>query len=207
MTIPDEGYIKYTCNWQKAPPPPAHHLTQLHSWRTQLYQKGFIGRYDNGIGYGNLSIRSTTNPQQFIVSGTQTGGLPDLTAAHYTLVTTFDLERNTLTCRGEIKASSESLTHAAIYQANPDVCAVIHVHHRRLWECLMDKVPTTPRHCAYGTPEMAYAIRDICQNPSLASPKILVMSGHEEGIITFGKDLAEAGTVLLAQYRKELAVV
>ena len=51
------------------------------------------------------------------------------------------------TCIGPIQASSASLTHAAIYQANPDINAVIHVHDRDLWENLLDRVPTTARNC------------------------------------------------------------
>lgn len=199
MTPIDEGYIKYTCDWQKAPPPATDCLTALNSWRQKLYHLGLIGIYDNGIGFGNISIRDR-DPHQFIISGTQTGGLPELTPAHYVTVTNFDLDRNHLTCQGAIKASSESLTHAAAYQANPHINAVIHVHHRPLWERLMDKVPTTPRNCAYGTPEMAWEISRICQDTALSTHHILVMSGHDEGIIAFGRDLDEAGETLLTQF-------
>jgi L-ribulose-5-phosphate 4-epimerase len=38
------------------------------------------------------------------------------------------IRKNSLTCQGQVKASSKSLTHAAIYAANPRVKAVIHVH-------------------------------------------------------------------------------
>lgn len=205
MTTIDEGYIKYTCDWQKTPPPPADCLSDLNHWRDKLYQLGLIGVYDNGIGFGNISIRDT-NPNRFIVSGTQTGGLPKLTPAHYVTVTDFDLDCNSLTCQGAIKASSESLTHAAAYQANPSINAVIHVHHRPLWERLMDKVPTTSRDCAYGTPEMAREISRICRDNITTSPKILVMSGHDEGMITFGHNLDEAGQILLTFYGQSSAI-
>ena len=35
------------------------------------------------------------------------------------------------------------------------------------------------------------------QTSFLAQEKIMVMAGHDEGIITFGKNLEEAGAVLL----------
>jgi L-ribulose-5-phosphate 4-epimerase len=194
----DEGYVKYQCNWISAPPIAAEKLMEINSWRDKLYQLKLIGQYDNGIGFGNISIRDSE--KQFIVSGTSTGNLPHLSSQHYTKVIDFDWDKNFVTCSGPIQASSESLTHAAIYQANPDINAVIHVHDRDLWENLLDRVPTTARDCAYGTPEMAREIIRLCQQEDLKNLKILVMSGHEEGIITFGNNLDEAGEVLLKYY-------
>ena len=160
---------------------------------------GLIGEYDNGIGFGNLSIR-LPHSQQLIISGTQTGGIPHLTAQHYTKVTDFDWHKNYVVCKGEIKASSETLTHAAIYVANPTVNAVVHVHHLELWRKLLNKVPTTNPNCAYGTPEMAAEIIRLCQQPETEKQKIVIMSGHEEGILVFGHSLDEAGTVLLGHF-------
>jgi L-ribulose-5-phosphate 4-epimerase len=195
----DEGYVKYQCNWSKALPIAAEKLVEINNWRNRLYQLKLIGQYDNGIGFGNISIRD--RGKEFIVSGTSTGNLPHLSSEHYTKVVDFDWDRNFVTCVGPIQASSESLTHAAIYEANPHINGVIHVHDRKLWQNLLDKVPTTARNCAYGTPEMAREIIRLCQQDDLSHAKILVMSGHEEGIITFGKNLDEAGEVLMRYYQ------
>ena len=191
----DEGYIKYQCYWDKISTITEADITELNSWRDRLYQLGLIGEYDNGIGFGNLSIR-LPHSQQLIISGTHTGGIPHLTAQHYTKVTDFDWHKNYVVCKGEIKASSETLTHAAIYVAEPTVNAVVHVHHLQLWRKLLNKVPTTNPDCAYGTPEMATEIIRICQH-SDRQPKIIVMSGHSEGILTYGRDLTEANELLL----------
>ncbi len=199
----DEGYIKYQCNWIQGLPINPDYLQEINPWRDKLYQLGLIGIYDNGIGFGNLSIRYN-NSEQFIISGTQTGHLPNLTNQHYTIVTDFDIDHNCLTCTGPIKASSESLTHAAVYQANPQVNAIIHIHHLQLWQQLLNQVPTTNPNCAYGTPEMAKEIFRLCQQEHLQEKRILVMSGHEEGIITFGHNLAAAGDVLLEYFSKEI---
>ena len=191
----DEGYIKYRCYWDKVSSITEADITELNSWRDRLYQLGLIGEYDNGIGFGNLSIR-LPHSRQLIISGTQTGGISHLTAQHYTKVTDFDWHKNYVVCQGEIKASSETLTHAAIYVAEPTVNAVVHVHHLQLWRKLLNKVPTTNPNCAYGTPEMAAEIIKICRHCD-RQPKIIVMSGHSEGILTYGKDLAEASKLLL----------
>ena len=194
----DEGYIKYQCYWNRVSTIADADITELNSWRDRLYQLGLIGEYDNGIGFGNLSIRLPYS-RQLIISGTQTGGIPHLTAQHYTKVTDFDWHKNYVVCQGEIEASSETLTHAAIYVAEPTVNAVVHVHHLQLWRKLLNKVPTTNPDCAYGTPEMAAEIIRICRH-SDRQPKIIVMSGHFEGILTYGKDLAEASKLLLNHF-------
>jgi L-ribulose-5-phosphate 4-epimerase len=196
----DEGYIKYQCHWIDAPPLAIAQIQDLNQWRNQLYQLGFIGEYDNGIGFGNLSIRCIDQRDRFIISGTKTGSLPILNAGHYTTVIAYDWKQNCLTCLGPIQASSESLTHAAIYQANPNINAIIHVHHLQLWQKLMDKVPTTARNIAYGTPEMAEEIMRLCRDENLGETQILVMSGHEEGIITFGNNVDGAGNLLLKYF-------
>ena len=197
----DEGYIKYQCNWIVSAPVNTDDIKELNQWREKLYKLGFLGEYDNGIGFGNISIRYS-EPGQFIISGTQTGNLSYLSEQHYTRVINFDLEHNCLTCEGPIAASSESLTHATVYDANPTVNAIIHVHHLELWKKLMDKIPTTSRDCRYGTPEMAKEILRLFEEDNLLAKKILVMSGHEEGIISLGRNLEEAGNVLLRYYNE-----
>jgi hypothetical protein len=44
---------------------------------------------------------------------------------------------------------------------------------------------------------MAEEIIRLCQQQSTQEQKIIVMSGHEEGILTFGKNLLDAGNTLL----------
>ena len=196
----DEGYIKYQCDWHQKSVVKPDEITTLNHWRRKLYEMGLIGKYNNGIGFGNISCR-VNSQNNFIVSGTQTGGMPELNSEHYTKVIAFDCQRNYLVCEGAIKASSESLTHGAIYEANPDINAVVHVHHLELWQKLLNKVPTTDPDCAYGTPQMAAQIAKLSQldleKDQLDQDKIIIMSGHQEGVITFGQDLQEAGDKLL----------
>ncbi|WRH69104.1 MAG: hypothetical protein RSE13_20050 [Planktothrix sp. GU0601_MAG3] len=107
------------------------------------------------------------------------------------------MEHNHLTCCGPIQASSESLTHAAIYSYQPQINAIIHVHHPQLWQNLLYQVPTTHKQVQYGTPEMAKEMFRLFDQENLIQKKILVMAGHKDGFLTFGKDLDEAGEILM----------
>ena len=194
-----EGYIKFNCNWIKAGPVSQDYIRKINVWRDKLYTLRLIGVYEDGIGFGNISMRFEGNT--FIITGSATGGLKQLNENHFTLVTSYDLEQNSLECKGPIKASSESLTHAAIYESTREVQAVIHVHNIKLWKKLINKVPTTRSDAEYGTPEMAREIKRLFTETEIKEKKILVMGGHEEGIITFGENLDEAGEKLLEYFQ------
>ena len=194
----DEGVVKYDCRWQQDKAIASEMVQSLNDYRDRLYTQNFIGEYPNGIGFGNLSIRHPAQSHSFIITATQTGNLPQLTAQHYTTVTHWDLQANQVACRGPARASSESLTHATLYEADDAIQAIIHVHDYPLWSYLMDEVPTTKRETPYGTPEMALEMERLLRETDLPQSKILIMAGHEEGILTFGKDLAEAYGILMA---------
>ena len=191
----DEGYIKFNCERIPSDDIPLDKVAALNMYREIMYNKGLIGMYPDGIGFGNISIRCDENT--FLISGTATGGIPVLDKSHYSLVTDYNLQTNRLICKGPINASSESLTHALIYESSPSTNAVIHIHNLALWNQLMHKVPTSDNLVPYGTPEMAKEIKRLFEETSLSNEKIMVMGGHEEGIISFGKNLEEAANVLL----------
>lgn len=192
----ETGVIKFNCNWIKENPLDNELIKDLNFWRDKLYKLGFIGMYKNEIGYGNISIRFQKN--QFIISGSATGKFQKLTNEHYTKVVEYDLNKNSLTATGPILASSESLTHAVIYECEPSVNAVIHIHNLDLWKKLLNKVPTTKKEIEYGTPAMAREVIRLFKEKNLSEKKIFAMAGHEEGIVAFGKDLDEAGEILFA---------
>lgn len=191
----DEGYIKFNCSWIPSNDVPSDKVAELNVWRGIMYKKGLIGMYPDGIGFGNISIRC--DEKTFLISGTATGGLATLNESHYALVTHYDLGTNSITCVGSLKASSESLTHALIYECSPETNAVIHIHNLDLWNRLFHQVPTSSENISYGTPEMANEIKRLFKETTLSAEKILVMGGHREGIISFGKHLDEAGSILM----------
>ena len=169
-------------------------LDELNAVREKLRACGWMGVDVNGIGFGNISLRAgTTN--MFYITASGTGGLARLGPDHIAKVTAVDVARNWLRCEGAL-ASSESLTHAAVYAANAQARAVIHCHSAELWPRLMHVVPTTLLEVDYGTPELAVEVAQLFATTDLATEKIFVMGGHENGLISFGSNLAEAFAAL-----------
>jgi ribulose-5-phosphate 4-epimerase/fuculose-1-phosphate aldolase len=170
-------------------------FTELNACRQKLRQLRLIGVDSNGIGFGNLSVRDgTTN--SFYITGSGTGGKPELELPDYAKVTAYDFERNWLKCEGSTLASSESLTHAAVYESEPNAGAIIHGHDLKSWAALLGRIPTTAKAVEYGTPAMADEVRRLFKMTDAKSRKALVMAGHEGGVVAFGRDLKEAFAVI-----------
>ena len=185
----DEGYIKFIYDWIPASLPEVD-LIELIFWRQKLYDAKLIGSYPDGIGFGNISTRYNEN--QFIISGSATGNLKIVDASHFALVEDFDLKKNWLNCIGNVPASSESLSHAAIYKTLPEVNAIIHIHHKELWDKYLNVYPTSSKTAEYGTPAMAFSLIDIIKKEKSAT-EIIVMGGHKEGILIYNSSLNIAG--------------
>ncbi|MEL6590147.1 MAG: class II aldolase/adducin family protein, partial [Bacteroidota bacterium] len=196
-----EGYIKYQLHWQEKNAFPESCWQELSHYRQLFYQENFIG-WDNEleVGFGNLSLKAQQTDVGFYISGTQTGGLPKLDQRHFCRVDRYDIDANQLWCSGPIKASSESLTHAAVYEANPHYQAVVHIHHRGMWEYFFDHLPTTSLQAAYGTPEMARAIQAYISESSNPPSQLVIMGGHQDGILAFGMNMECCKMILWEQY-------
>jgi len=190
-----EGYIKFNLNWERKPFDfNDQDLIMLNSCRQKLFELGLIGAYPYGIGFGNISIRYIKD--RFIISGSETGNFKNLLKEHYALVEDYNLILNSVHCVGLTKASSESMSHAAVYNSNPNINAVIHVHHKKLWGKYLNILPTTDSKAEFGTPEMAFEISRL----ATSNNGIIIMGGHEEGIIGYGENLNETTNIIMNLY-------
>ena len=194
-------YVKFSCERTATETTRFGGFAELNAYRRRLLQLSLIGVDSNGIGFGNLSIRDGAT-DNFYITGSATGGIPELTLADCAKVVTYDFERNWLQYEGSTIPSSESLTHAAIYESDPKAGAVIHCHDSKLWAALLNQAPTSSKTIVYGTPELAYEIMQLFKQTDVRSRKILIIAGHAAGILTFGKDLEEAFAVLMHERKK-----
>ena len=194
----DEGYIKFECFWEKADWDESMSFDELIAFRNEMHRHKLIGIFPDGIGYGNISQRISS--ETFIISGSATGGISDANNKQFSKVTKYSIDKNQIYCQGPVKASSESLSHAAIFSSCPEVNFVLHVHNYEVWQKEKGILPSTEQSATYGTPAMANSILDLLSTP----PKegIIIMTGHEEGILIFGPDPSVIKALL-----KQLALI
>jgi ribulose-5-phosphate 4-epimerase/fuculose-1-phosphate aldolase len=191
-----EGVVKYTVRHVTARIELPPELPELLSWRRRLRDLELIGADSQGIGYGNISIRLYSSPG-FLITASQSSGLVDIDQRHFARVTVIDLDRNALRSTGEAPPSSEALTHAALYQSRTSIRAIVHVHSRAIWSAWLNRLPTTRSDVAYGTPEMAYEMIRLQKRTPIADHGVVVMGGHQDGVIAFGRSLADAAGEIL----------
>lgn len=193
-----EGVIKFDLDFRPGPPPAAARLCELEAWRTIFRRLGLLGqdpaRYA-GLGFGNLSRRAET-VTTFVISGTQTGGRERLAPADYTTVTACEPRRNRVAATGLTPPSSEALSHGVLYQADPRIDWVMHLHSPEIFAASQRlKLPTTDPAAPYGSPAMADEISRLA--PAAGWPGLLVMGGHEDGILAFGATAGETGSLVV----------
>ena len=199
-------YVKFTGECVDPALSPVTGFDELDAYRRKLLELRLIGVDSTGISFGNLSIRDgATN--DFYITGSGTAGIPKLTLANCAKVVGYDFERNQLRYEGSTIPSSESLTHAAIYKSDATARAVIHCHDSKLWAALLNQAPTSARAVGYGTADMAYEIMRLFTVTDIQSRKVLVMAGHEGGIVTFGRNLEEAFGVLMRERTRSSSCV
>jgi len=209
-----EGVIKFQLEFMLAAAPQWDALVELNAWRRILYQTGLTGQqpdlYD-GYAYGNVSVRlpgstDRRNPS-FAICGTQTGGMPELSAEQYTTVLSCKVRENEVVAQGPVRPSSEAMSHSIIYQQDAETGCVLHAHSSVIWNHaeqlgLLVTASTIP----YGTPQMAEAVETLFQHSDLAQQRIFSMAGHQDGIISFGADPCAAGTVMLQTLARALVL-
>ena len=186
-----EGIIKYKCKQIYADIIQHKQIADINLIRTFLFDLRLLGvdytESSDGIGFGNISKRLVAD--EFIISGSGTGISRILSAKDYSIVEECNIVKNFVSCSGFVAASSESLSHFAIYQQLKNINYVIHIHNFEIWNNHLNKLPTTPQNAEYGTPEMALSIQECISNSENSEENIIVMGGHFAGILFYGNNL------------------
>lgn len=208
-----EGIIKFRIEYTPTGPLPDDELRELNAWRKILVMLKLLGqdptRYA-GYGFGNISHRlepydASPEQRRYVITGTQTGHIADLGPEHFVVVNECHPAANMTVAEGPIKPSSESMTHGAVYAADPEIRWVMHVHSPEIWRnAARYGIPTTDASIPYGTPEMSAAVLALFDATDVAERRIFSMGGHEDGIVSFGRTAEEAGIALLSTLAKSL---
>jgi ribulose-5-phosphate 4-epimerase/fuculose-1-phosphate aldolase len=196
-----EGVIKYQLEHTQKPINEKFSFCEINAWRTIIFRLDLIGqdpeRYEN-LGFGNISQRLDAKSRQFIITGSQTGHIEHLSPEHYCLVVKADPHKNRIESCGHYKPSSESLTHASIYAQDISIQAVIHAHSPEIWgNTVALGLPHISADIPYGTVEMVLAVEQLLQSGNLQQISLFTMLGHEDGVVSFGRNMQEAAWVLI----------
>ena len=185
---PADGYVRFHVVWAPASAPEHANLSRLDAVRTRLWDRGWVGATPEGIGFGNLSIRNLGQAASFIITGTATGARRVLGTSGYVRVMSADPARNTVACEGPVKASAETMTHAAVYAAaGKEIRCVIHIHAADLWNrALHLGWPQTPPEAEYGTPALAESVRKLVRTLR-GTRAVMVLAGHRDGLLAYGE--------------------
>ena len=196
-----DGVIKYRVEHENSLAPSFANFSTLEALRSRLFALGLIGEKD-GIGYGNLSKR-VGQSHTFFITATQTGKQANLTPEQYTHIDDYDFEKFTVFSKGTHKPSSEALSHAMIYEVDTDINVVIHIHSHALW-LLMQEHQYLSTQAEYGTEQMVNEIEMLYRDINPFTNNAFVMKGHEDGIITFGRNIEEAEHALCSIIQRHL---
>ena len=197
-----EGVIKFQLDFDLGPAPEAQLLVELNQWREVFLQHGLLGqdpqRYQ-GYGFGNLSRRLPDDQgDAFVISGTQTGHLALLQPHDYATVVACDPLSNYIKASGPVRPSSEALSHGILYQSAPEIFWVMHLHSPDIFSRRdFLHVPCTDPEAPYGTPEMALEIQRLALEADHTKPNLLVMTGHQDGIVAYGPTADETAKLVL----------
>lgn len=206
-----EGVIQFQLEHTSGPSLPLDQLCELMAWRKILRQLELLGedplRY-GGFGFGNISRRlppiANDSACPFVITGTQTGSCSEIGPEHFTTVVECFPEQNRVASVGPIRPSSEAMTHAALYAADPELRVVMHVHSPHIWRSASQlRLPTTRVTAACGTAAMTSAVREMMPQ----ALGLLVMGGHEDGVLTFGQTADQAGVTLLSALARAYQIV
>lgn len=186
----ETGGVKFRPERLAGESPTCADLAELNFYRSKLRHLGFIGQDANGIGFGNVSLKPEDQTGFFItISG---GALREsIGQADLVFVKNWSFTENTVRFQGPGIPSAETLTHAAIYQADSSAGAILHIHSRSIWDGLIARGHATGDAAEYGTTAMAQGVREFLNRPERLT-NVFAMSGHEEGVLAVGRDLAEA---------------
>ena len=194
----ETGVVKFECEHVVREFAPFDGFAELNACRRLLLQWRMVGVDAAGIGFGNLSVRDGDGAA-FYISGSGTGGLAQLGPRDVARVTAYDFGRNWLRCEGATTASSESLTHGALYECAADARAVIHCHSAEMWKRLLANAPATASEVEYGTPAMALEVQRLFRETDVRQRKIFAMGGHPDGMVAFGENFDQAFAVLMRE--------
>jgi len=225
-TAYDQSGTQFAYGLNAAPGAPLN--TELMAWRELLMRQELIGRDPlrySGTGYGSLSTRlastaprktssaaattratSATSDGLFIISASQADHRDHNDPAAWTTIDTVNLKRFWAEARGTTPPSRHTMTHAAIYAAEPNAQFVFKVNCREIWrnaEALL--LPATPARVASGSAAMIQAVVDLLA-ANMSRPLVFVCASETDSVFALGPTARDTGGLLISYLARALTL-
>jgi len=174
---------------------------RAESWCAILRSLGLLGRdprrYD-GYAFGNVSLRDAASPARFFITASQTTDKPCSAPSAWTRIDQCDLVRFSVVATGASAPSSETLTHAAIYAADPAIGWIFHAHAPTIWHSAERLgLATIAADVPYGSLALAAAVARLAATRR-ERPLLFATLGHEDGVFACGADADGTAGALVA---------
>jgi ribulose-5-phosphate 4-epimerase/fuculose-1-phosphate aldolase len=189
--------VKFSPLCEGVKPPKNSKIKKVREWGKILDEKNMAPTYATKKGIGSSGNMSFKTKNGFIITASYSQ-LGSLSKQDFTEVTECDSLENTVCFNGSRNPSSESSLHYAIYEARPEVKAIMHFHDEsvlRQEEKL--GLPITQFERPYGTVELAQEVLKV-----LGRHEFIIMKNH--GCLALGKTIDEAGKTALEVHKKAL---
>lgn len=193
-------------NSSEALPHEASGYAEFKAWRSILFTLDLIGQHpdrNGGYAYGNLSF---ANPPGFVITASQSSGTPTLEPEDLVQVTHASHSRFWIEALGSRPPSSDAMTHAAIYQMDPRVRFIFHIHSDEVWS-VRDalNLPETPEDVAPASPEMAQAAAQLMQTHQ-SRPLVFAAAADRNSIFALSHHIRDCGGLLVSYLAKARAL-
>ncbi len=157
----------------------------------EKFQKMGLLPTEQGGHAGNMSFR---NDRGFVITA---GGIDKgkLNPRNFAQILKCNIDTKKVIAEGDMKPSSETLTHYTIYSEKKGVNAIVHVHDPLVLEKAKELgVKVTKSKHPYGTTELAHEVQK-----TLGHERYIGVKGH--GVIAIGKSLWEAGNLIVTMHK------
>ena len=146
-----------------------------------LFEKNKLAPLYKGGSSGNLSFRTKTGKNEFIITASHTALRENMSDTDFSEVIFCDERNNFVKANGIKTPSSETILHYLIYKNRPEINAVFHGHSPEITANAEKlNIPVTEKNEEYGTINVAFSALKLMRNHDF-----IVLKNH--GFVAGGK--------------------
>lgn len=191
--------VKYHSIIHDASLPSDKRVNELRAWCKTFHEKNLAPHYPGGT-HGNMSFRLKRDEETFIITAARTSFAEDLADDSFFLIQKVDRKEMKVFAMGNPKRepSSETLLHNAIYQARPDVQAILHGHCKTISKhSEIMGIPTTSEFVESGTHKIVESVLEILNDDNFIEIK-------DHGFMALGKSIEDAGRLSMEMLERSI---